>query len=259
MPFFVDQLQRSVEINTFPKKIISLVPSQTELLFFLGLDAEIAAVTRYCTRPGDKVGDMAKIEGTKQLNIPAIHVLQPDLIIANKEENEQLQIEELAKHYPVWVSDVNNLFDAIGMIRGIGQICNRVNEAGALIHAINQQFSTLHKSVNEMSVAYFIWRKPYMVAGQDTFINSMLQLCGFKNAFTLNRYPMVSAQELAKANPNVILLSSEPYPFSEKHKQEIGVLLPNAKVLLVNGELFSWYGSRLLEAPSYFNSLLAGL
>ena len=259
MPVFYDQLNRAVTLQAAPQRIISVVPSQTELLFHLGLDAEITGITKFCVHPADKVKQVAKIGGTKQLNIESIHQLQPDLIIANKEENEQAQVEELMKHYPVWISDIHNLPTALDMIHKVGEITYLEVEAMQLIKSIRQCFVQLTPLAVPLRVAYLIWRKPYMAAGNDTFINSMLQLCGFTNAFNLNRYPQISAEELIAAQPDVVLLSSEPYPFNEKHINEFKGMLPSSRIILVDGELFSWYGSRLLYAPAYFNGLISKL
>ncbi|TFF35513.1 helical backbone metal receptor [Mucilaginibacter psychrotolerans] len=256
MPVFHDQLGRSVTILQPPKRIISIVPSQTELLFFLGLEAEVAGVTKFCVHPAGKVNGKIKVGGTKQLDLEAIYALKPDLIIANKEENEQRQVEVLMAQYPVWVSDINDLPSALQMISGVGQITGRAKEAALLTDKIRQEFVALVRPVTTFISAYFIWRKPYMVAGSGTFIDSMLLYCGFTNVFALPRYPQVTNQELIAAAPQLVLLSSEPYPFAQKHVEEIQALLPNAKIILVDGEMFSWYGSRLLQAPTYFKALL---
>ncbi|MBD1364366.1 ABC transporter substrate-binding protein [Mucilaginibacter sp. ZT4R22] len=256
MPVFYDQLNRAVSVPAFPKRIISIVPSQTELLFYMGLDAEIAGITKFCIHPANKVSLVPKIGGTKQLNLEVIHQLRPDLIIANKEENEQSQVEELMKHYPVWISDIHDLPGALQMISGIGAITGSVEEASKIDTIIQQRFDELNKPVIITRAAYLIWRKPYMAAGKGTFIDSMLQRCGFDNVFSETRYPEISPEALIAAKPELLLLSSEPYPFADKHIAEFKALLPNTRVLLVDGEMFSWYGSRLLEAPAYFTGLI---
>ncbi|MEO7212686.1 helical backbone metal receptor [Mucilaginibacter sp.] len=259
MPVFYDQLNRAVSVPAFPKRIISIVPSQTELFFYMGLGDEIAGITKFCIHPAAKVLQVPKIGGTKQLNLEAIHRLRPDLIIANKEENEQSQVEELMKHYPVWISDIQDLPGAMQMISGIGAITGRVEEASRLNAIIRQRFDELKTPAATISTAYFIWRKPYMAAGKETFIDCMLQQCGFENVFSQTRYPEITAEALIAAHPELVLLSSEPYPFAEKHIAEISALLPNARVLLVDGEMFSWYGSRLLEVPAYFTGLVESI
>jgi ABC-type Fe3+-hydroxamate transport system substrate-binding protein len=256
MPVFVDQMNRAVGLPVTPKRIISIVPSQTELLFDLGLDEKIAGITNFCTHPGDKVKSKTKVGGTKKLNIELIKELNPDLIIANKEENDRAQVEELIKYFPVWISDINNLQSAVEMITSVGEVLGCKTQAEKLSYLTIHQFGQLKPSPLKLHVAYLIWRKPYMVAGSDTFINSMLQQCGFSNAFNLNRYPEVNNEMLINVNPDLVFLSSEPYPFAQKHIAEFKAILPNAKIMLVDGEMFSWYGSRMLLAPDYMSGLI---
>jgi ABC-type Fe3+-hydroxamate transport system substrate-binding protein len=256
MIMFHDQLNREVYLPAIPKRIISVVPSQTELLLYLGLDVELVGITKFCIHPKQKVKTITKVGGTKQLNIPLIKSLRPDLIIANKEENERSQVEELMEICPVWISDIYDLNGALKMIQGVGLIVDRQGEAEILCSEINQGFKALLLPGLNLRVAYLIWRKPYIVAAKQTYIDSMLQKCGLINAFETGRYPEVLADELVKVNPDVVFLSSEPYPFAQKHIEEFKQLLPKAKVILVDGELLSWYGSRLLQVPEYLKSLM---
>ena len=256
MPIFYDQLGRAVNLPSIPKRVISVVPSQTELLFYLGLNKEIVGITKFCIHPSNKFKIKAKVGGTKQLNIKKIKALEPDLIIANKEENDQNQVEELMQVCPVWISDIANLNDALEMIKRVGAVVGKAPEAAAVSESVSERFNELNIKPSKLKAAYFIWRKPYMVAGRNTFIDDMLQKCGFVNAFDIKRYPEVYAGTLVDANPDVILLSSEPYPFKERHIDEFKALLPLAKVRIVDGEIFSWYGSRLLKAPEYFEKLV---
>jgi ABC-type Fe3+-hydroxamate transport system substrate-binding protein len=252
-----DQLGRCVRLSEIPSSIISLVPSQTELLYYLGLDDEIAGITKFCIHPSGKTRQKLKIGGTKQLNIPLIKSLNPDLIIANKEENERLQLEELMEAYPTYVSDPNSLDTALVMIEDIGALTGRKLQSEALSGAIRQQFDSLGAlPAKKLTVAYLIWRKPYMVAGKNTFIDDMLNRCGFTNVFEQQRYPEVTNDMLINAKPDVVLLSSEPYPFRQKHLDEFAKLLPGSMIQLVDGEMFSWYGNRLLYAPGYFITLI---
>lgn len=256
---FKDQMGRQVEIAFPPKRIVSLVPSQTELLFHLGLDEEVVGITKFCVHPEAQFRRKQRVGGTKQVKFERIHELQPDLIIGNKEENEKEQIEKLAAEYPVWMSDIHGLSDALDMIVEVGKLVNRAAQAMALRQAIEDRFSTLSKKVtskDRRSCAYFIWRKPYMVAAGNTFINEMLDLAGFDNVFaSLDRYPEVNADQLQAVQPECLLLSSEPYPFKDQHLEEFREICPHAVIRLVDGELFSWYGSRLLHAPAYFANL----
>ena len=251
-----DQLSREVTFNYPPKRIVSLVPSQTELLFDLGLDAEVVGLTKFCVHPIDKFARCVKVGGTKKLNIDLIKDLKPDLIIGNKEENSRHDIEELSVLFPVWMSDIYNLEDAKRTILQIGELVDRQPEASYLIHLISAGFSDLQTLALERGidkkVAYLIWKKPYMAAGINTFINDMLALNGMTNVVKSTRYPEMDLNELLLLNPDLVFLSSEPYPFSDDHVQEIQALLPDTKVMLVDGEMFSWYGSRLVKAVQYF-------
>jgi len=254
MPAFTDQLGRTITLDRPPSRIISLVPSQTELLYDLG--ANVVGLTKFCVHPSAWFREKPRIGGTKQIRPDSIARLHPDLIIANKEENDRDQVEALAAKYPVWVSDVRNLADALAMIRSVGEIVGRVPKAQSLAADIEKAFSNLQPAARPLRTAYFIWRNPWMSTGGDTFIHDMLQRCGFTNLFsTQSRYPIV--EPAALTNCDLVLLSSEPYPFRDKHKAEIQDMLPDVIVRLVDGELFSWYGSRLLQAPDYFRSLQA--
>jgi len=257
MSLYTDQMNRTVDIPYTPKKIISIVPSQTELLFDLGLNEEIIGVTKFCIHPADKVKRKPKVGGTKKLNINQIKKLNPDLIIGNKEENEKDQIEELMQHLPVWMSDISNLDDAVDMIRKVGRLVDREEKADLMASTISDSFDNLKIKSSSLKVAYLIWRKPYIVAGKGTFIDDMLKRCGLKNAFDEERYPEVFPGQIVEADPDLVFLSSEPYPFTDRHITEFQALAPDAKIQLVDGELFSWYGSRLLQAPEYFKQLIA--
>ncbi|HEY4327687.1 MAG TPA: helical backbone metal receptor [Mucilaginibacter sp.] len=259
MPVYYDQLDREIDLPSTPKRIISVVPSQTELLFYWGLNEEVIGITKFCIHPADKFKSTAKVGGTKTLNINKIKALNPDLIIANKEENELSQIEELTALFPVWISDINNLTDALNMVEKVGELVGRETQANMLSQSIKQEFDTHKVRPLNLTAAYFIWRKPYMIAAKNTFIDSMLQKCGLTNAFDIERYPEVYPGMITDVDPNVIFLASEPYPFKERHIAEFKTLLPDATIKLVDGEIFSWYGSRLLLAPAYFKKLSADL
>lgn len=306
-----DQMGRTITISGKPQRIISLVPSQTELLYDLGLEKEIAGITKFCIHPREWFRNKTKVGGTKTVKLELIQKLHPDLIIANKEENVQAQVEELAKHYPVWVSVVNTLADALHMISELGRITSTNEKAAIIIKEIEQRFNELQiinarynehgiskkkikkespidggkenqdnlterfspnaglplkgsvltpsdlKPATNNPTVYLIWKDPYMAAGGDTFINDMLQYCGLHNAFShLSRYPVISIDQLQTSHLQYILLSSEPYPFSSKHIEELQQQLPAAKIILADGEMFSWYGSRLLQSPMYFKELM---
>ena len=249
----IDQVGRTVLIPKFPKRIISLVPSQTELLFDLGLDQRVVGITKFCVHPKEWFRTKARIGGTKKLDFNTISDLNPDLIIANKEENNKEDIERLEKDFPVWVSDINNLDSALEMIRLVGEITS--TDASELVSKIERNFQQLKPFYPEQKTLYLIWKDPYMSAGSDTFISDIMNRFGLKNAVKETRYPKLSEEDISELNPDLVLLSSEPYPFKKKHIQELQQLLPNAEIKLVDGEMFSWYGSRLKLTPSYLNSL----
>jgi ABC-type Fe3+-hydroxamate transport system substrate-binding protein len=256
MTVFIDQTGRSITLNKTPQRIISLVPSQTELLFDIGLTDEVIGITKFCIHPDEWFHSKTRIGGTKQLNIELIKQLQPDLIIANKEENVKEQIEELEKHFPVWISDVNKLTDAYEMIEQIGIITNNEPSANKISLRIKENFAQLPTQDSRLRTVYFIWKNPYMTVGGDTFIHSMLEAAGFDNIYAnKTRYPEVGLEELNTLKPELLLLSSEPYPFKQKHIEELQIQLPGTKIILMDGEMFSWYGSRLLHAPAYFINL----
>lgn len=254
---YIDQLNRTVRLPGAPQRIVSLVPSQTELLADLGLDNEVVGITKFCVHPADWFRTKKRVGGTKKVHIDRVHELQPDLIIANKEENVQEQVEELAKHYPVWVSDVNTLEDAYSMIRELGTITSKATEAETITARIQAGFSQLQAVSPVINTAYLIWKDPYMTIGHDTFIHHLLSRCGLQNVFgDKARYPAITIEQLQTANCQLLLLSSEPYPFKQQHIDELQQYLPTTHIMLVDGEMFSWYGSRLLQAPGYFKELL---
>jgi ABC-type Fe3+-hydroxamate transport system substrate-binding protein len=253
---FTDQLNNTIESKSFPKRVISLVPSQSELLWDLGLREELIGITKFCIHPQEMFKSIERVGGTKTLNIEKIRALQPDLIIGNKEENEQSQILELQKEFTVWMSDIYTLEDSLTMIEKVGALVNRVDAAKTITNNIQTSFLNLLK-VNK-SVLYFIWREPYMAAGNATFIGDMLKRIGFENKLSDEqaRYPELNLDEIKLLNPELIFLSSEPYPFKANHIKELQDILPYSKIVLVDGELFSWYGSRLQKSVAYFNELI---
>lgn len=247
----------TVEVDHPPKRIVSLVPSQTELLFDLGLDEEVVGITKFCVHPEAWYSNKKRVGGTKTVNIEIVKSLQPDLIIANKEENTREQVEDLSELFPTWVSNIKTTDDALHMIGEVGRLVGKYEKANSLVEEIKQGYSTLNKTTTQKRVAYFIWRKPWMCAGGDTFISSMIEKAGLINALADNkRYPRVTLEELKEKNVTLVLLSSEPYPFKENHIAEINAVLPNAEVKLVDGEMMSWYGSRMRLALEYIEGLI---
>lgn len=254
--FFTDQMHRTIRLEATPQRIISLVPSQTELLFELGLGERVVGITKFCVHPKKWFRNKARVGGTKSISFEQITALQPDLIIANKEENSEAEIKALMELYPVWISDIENLADALEMIQGIGQLTETTEQAKCISKQIQSNFDALPQ-FSFKKAAYFIWQKPMMSINQSRFINDMMLRCGLENVFAqeVADYPEITPEKLQAASPETILLSSEPFPFQEKHKAYFQSLCPEANIILVDGEYFSWYGSRLLQATDYFSKL----
>ncbi len=236
------------------QRIVCLVPSLTELLVDLEVGERLIGRTRFCIHPENKVGDIQIIGGTKTPNTKKILGLEPDLIIANHEENRKEDIEKLQEHVKVLVTEIDAIAEVISAIREIGRLVDKEDKAQQIVSEIKSLLD--HKpDVESLSTAYFIWKDPWMVAAAETYIDSVLQHYNLKNVYeNQTRYPEIELEELKKRNPKLILLSSEPYPFKEKHLQEIENLCPNAKVELINGEWFSWYGSGMIKAFENLNT-----
>lgn len=251
-----DQLNNTIVLKEKPKRVISIVPSQSEFLWDLGLEKELAGITKFCIHPAVMLKSVARVGGTKNLNIEKIRALQPDLIIGNKEENDKSQVEMLQKEFNVWMSDIYNFDDAFDMMHRLGKIFDREQEACRIADEIKLSLPGIHNVFSQKRVAYFIWNKPYMFAAKNTFIDHVLTYTGLKNALDhLERYPELTGTELQGINPDLCFLSSEPFPFKEKHVIELQEKLPAAKIIIVDGEMFSWYGSRLLHLAGYVKGL----
>ena len=247
---FVDQMGRSVEISFPPKRIVTLVPSQTELLHYLGLEDEVVGITKFCVYPDVWFRNKKRIGGTKQLKLDEILALKPDLVIGNKEENTKEDIDFLANHIPVWMSDINSFDESIEMIKKIGELTGKQKVAAELVNSVNYKFDQLGNIGKGRSVLYFIWDEPSFVVGKSTFIDSILTKIGFINTCYKTRYPDLA--DLEELKPDFVFLSSEPFPFKEEHISKYQEMFPTSIIKIVDGEFFSWYGSRMEGAPTYF-------
>lgn len=246
---WVDQCGREVRLSDIPKRIVSLVPSQTELLHALGLENEVVGITRFCTHPSTWYRTKTRVGGTKDADPSKIQWLQPDLILANKEENDRNTLEALAQSMPVWISDVRTIQSALEMMTSIGEMTGCQEKAMILTGQIKRHFEEL-RSVDKLRVAYLIWHEPMMTVNSDTFIHHLLHHAGFENVFgdrTDSRYPMITREDLQAAKPELIMLSSEPFPFKNKHISDYQALLPESDIRLVDGRNWSWYGSAMCE------------
>lgn len=257
---FIDQIGSTVTLTATPKRIVSIVPSQTELLFDLGLEDSLVGITKFCVHPYHLKSTKKIVGGTKKVHYERIRLLQPDIIIANKEENTEEIVTALREIAPVWTSNILTLDDNITMIEEFGKIFSVRTQAQQWVNKINYalaDFKRYMKNRPVLKAAYFIWKNPYMVAGGDNFINEMLKLNHFTNIYEgRGRYPEVIVQKMRiQGDPDVIFLSSEPYPFKEEDAFELGRHTHHAKTVFVDGEMFSWYGSRLVKAFPYFKQI----
>lgn len=254
-----DALGRDVTYTYPPERIIALDPAITETLYHFGLDEKIVGRTRFCIHPKEKVKQAINIGGTKELKMERIHELNPDLIIAEKEENTKEMVETLEEHYPVYVCEIQTVEDGINLIGKLGDITGCPEEGRQLQSEVETAFSSL-PAIESVRVAYMIWKRPYMAVGRDTYINHTLEKLGFVNAFatSTDRYPEVTEQDLQGAELDYIFLSSEPYPFRDKNHAEFLSFLPDVTPVNIDGQMF-WYGVRMLKAAEYFREFIRKL
>ena len=251
---YIDQLGRTLHLSSIPKRIVSLVPSITELISDLSDEPILVGCTKFCIHPKGLKKRLTLVGGTKNVSIPKVSQLNPDLIIANQEENDKNDIIALAKDFPVWVSRVSNLKESYEMIRQLSKIINKQRQVKKILLDHEGIFNGDIKPCG--TVAYIIWQNPIMTVGGDTFINDILRKSGYANVFSNRmRYPEVSVKDLARHDPDYIFLASEPFPFSNKHLKWWQEQLPNKKIILVDGEFFSWYGSRITHKRNYLSKL----
>lgn len=246
----IDQLDRQIDLKHKPRCIVSLVPSHTELLIDLGLSKYLTGRTKFCIHPKRVISGIEVIGGTKNLRHDRINEIMPDLIIANKEENNEEDVRQLEKQFPVWVSDIKTLEDSFQMIKSVSEIFNVSMKALDIINQSHTKLESLKSKTIEKAV-YLIWRKPYMTVGSDTYIHHIMDYLGFDNVYKDHkRYPEITFTDIIHATPDIVLLSSEPYPFNKVHKAELIKAMPETRIELVDGEVFSWYGSRILHKNS---------
>lgn len=264
MSIVKDQIGREIKLNNVPKRIISLVPSLTELLCDLALENELIGITKYCVHPFHLKSTKVIVGGTKKVKIKVIEDLQPDFILCNKEENSKELVDELEKIAPTFVTDINTILDTQNLITTLGNILNRRTESTNLNSKINYKLAHFKEFIQHQpnrKVAYFIWANPWMVAGKGTYIDSILKLNNFTNIYAnLDRYPQIDIKRIRfEGDPDVVILSSEPFNFSDEHAMELATYTNRSVTVFGNGEYFSWYGSRILKAFDYFKELHAHL
>lgn len=262
MQTFTDQTGAEIWLEDVPQRIVSLTPSITELLFDLGLNQQIVGITKHCSYPEVKTRHKERVGELKNPDVEKIRALNPDLIIGNKRENLKEVVEELRQDFPLWLSDVNCVEDASSMIRSIGEMVEKQHSAQWIATKIEERFAELGIEQKDKikRVAYLVWRKPWMVAGAATFSSAVLEKAGLVNVFQgVDGYPEITDIQIRKGEPEVVMLPSEPFPFNERNVLEMRSLCPGASVSLVDGQLLSWYGSRLLRTPDYLRALKQNL
>ncbi|MFM2376315.1 MAG: hypothetical protein RLZZ165_1412 [Bacteroidota bacterium] len=254
----MDHLGRKIVLAAAPQRIVSLCPSQTETLVAMGLGRRLVGRTRFCIHPKQELQAVRNVGGTKSVNLDRIRALRPDLIIGEKEENTAATVAALEREWPVFVTDVRDIASAARMIADLGTLTGLAESASAIGAAVADAVAGIQPLPAPLTCVYMIWKNPWMAAGSDTFIHSILERCGWINvAATLpGRYPVLDLDFLAQNKPRAILLSTEPFPFKDSHILEIQAVVPNAQVQIVEGEMFSWYGVRMIQMQNYLNGLL---
>lgn len=255
---FMDHLGREVFLPNPPQRVISLCPSQTETLVDMGLGTRLVGRTRFCIHPKAQLSKVARVGGTKEVDFARIRALEPDLIIGEKEENTPEMIAELERICPVYVTDVRDIDSALRTILDLGTIVGLNKAATGIATRVTKSLEGIQPLPRPVSCLYMIWKNPWMAAGADTFIDSVLKKCGFDNlalAFS-GRYPVLDEEIFQLKKPEIVLLSSEPFPFKDVHITDLQKILPQSRIVLVDGEMFSWYGSHLIGVENYINLLL---
>ena len=245
-----------------PRRIVSLVPSLTETLFAFGVGSRVVGRTRYCTEPPRAVGGIPKVGGTKKVNVERILDLEPDLVVAVKEENTREDVEALAEAgVPVFLGAPETVSGAVEMLR---DLAGRVEAplAGAVLDPIGRVLGRLGGATGAgLRVFVPIWKGPYMSVGYDTYVHDVLKVCGGENVCSgAMRYPAVTLEEVEAARPEVVLLPDEPYPFSAEDLPDFYALdVPAARedrIHLVDGKLLTWYGPRMAGSLTQLAALL---
>lgn len=257
MPTVTDAREQEIRLDDPPRRIVSLVPSQTELLAFLDLDQEVVGLTRFCERPEHWRAEKTIVGGTKEIDIDAVRALEPDLVLANHEENTPEDVEALEAIAPVFVTEVKTVPEALQMIRTVGTLTGTEDQTAILAGQIISRFEDL-PDFRPLRAAYLIWSEPYMTVGGDTFIHDVMARGGLDNVYgDETRYPELSLEALAESQPEVVLCPTEPFPFDQKDRftQPLRHALPDASIQIVDGQPFSWYGPRLLHTPNALRRL----
>ncbi len=265
---FIDDLQRIVSLPSPPQRIVSLVPSLTETLFALGAGERVVGVTDYCTHPPEGVARIAKVGGTKTPLLEKIRQLEPDLVIFNDEENRREDFASLAERgLLLYITAPRTVADAIAMIDRIGALIGCHQQSAQMVQAQRELYDRLAIELADqprLRVFCPIWRKPWMSFNADTYANDMLWHCGGENISHAKpeRYFTVTLEEVAALSPQVVLLPSEPYPFTTKHFVHLKPLADTpagraGHFYCIDGMALCWYGPRITDGLEQFSRLFA--
>jgi ABC-type Fe3+-hydroxamate transport system substrate-binding protein len=269
MSIFTDAIQRPIEVAQPPRRVISLVPSITEALFAFGLGDAVVGVTQFCVEPRSGVATKEKVGGTKTLNLAKVRDLEPELIIANAEENRQEDVRQLiAGGMKVFVTFPRTVAEAIEMMRQIAAMTGSTDVAAPIIQESEEALAEA-RAANEkrrrLRVFAPIWRSPWMTVGPGTYTHDVVSLCGGLNIFAHRheRYPRTELSEIARRDPQVILLPDEPYRFAPKHLPELTQYdyisaVRDQRIYLLEGKHLCWYGPRMAGSLRFIQRLLWG-
>lgn len=245
-------------------RIVSLCPSLSELVFDLGRGQDLVGITKFCIHPAEGLAGIEKLGGTKDPKVERIIALEPDIVLLNQEEN-RLEDAELLRRAGLrcHVSMPRNVQETAEMVRSIASALERAGEGERIAQDIEARSRVVRaraESLVPVRWAYLIWREPWMSVNKDTFVQDLLGQAGGLNVFAEleERYPCIEAHDLVETSPDVIFLSSEPFPFQEKHIEELAGLtgLERERFRLVDGEYLSWHGSRTPDGIDYAAGLI---
>lgn len=266
---FVDASGVAVTLPAPPRRIVSLIPSITEILFALGRGEAVAGCTIYCTQPPAGVAGKTRVGGEKNPKLDVIRSLGADLVVANIEENLREHIDTLrAWGIPVYVTYPRTVVDGIRLARELGEVTGAGERGAALARELEARLAEVQggRAWSRARVFCPIWRNPYMTINRDTYVHDMLAVCGGENVFggEAKRYPEITLDDVAARRPEVILLPDEPYRFRRAHLADFGPLadvpaVRDGRIHLVDGKLLSWYGPRIGEALRVLPGLLAAV
>jgi ABC-type Fe3+-hydroxamate transport system substrate-binding protein len=264
---YVDGLGRTVEVESPPRRIVSLVPSLTEALFVFGVGKAVVGVTDFCVEPRKAVAGKTKVGGTKTLDVTQVQALRPNLVVASAEENRKEDIQALLQAgLPVFVTLPTTVGGAIDLLEQLAAMTGAV-EVGARVVAEAREALAEVEASNEgrQPVRTFcpIWRNPWMTVGPGTYMHDFITVCGGDNLFGLRheRYPRVQLSEMAERDPEVVLLPDEPYRFERKHVSEISAFrevsaVRTGRIYVVEGKHLCWYGPRIAGSLRYVSGLI---